>query len=146
MSGSAPLPPSGDGGPSAPPERQAKEAGPGLCWLGDYELLEEIGRGGMGVVFRARQASLDRIVAVKMILAGPFASRDAIRRFQIEAKAAGRLRHPNIVEVHEMGESEGHFFFSMDYVPGQSLSALLASGPLPPQRAARYVQIGRAHV
>lgn len=109
--------------------------------LGDYELLEEIGRGGMGVVYRARQISLDRIVAVKMILGGPFASERSIRRFQIEVKAAARLRHPNIVPVHENGKEDGCFYYSMDYVAGPSLAELARYGSLSPRQAARYVRI-----
>jgi len=97
--------------------------------FGNYELLAEIGRGGMGVVFRARQTDLDRIVAVKMILVNRLADEDDIRRFYQEAQAAGRLRHQNIVGIHEVGEVNGQHFFSMDCVEGPSLAELLAAGP-----------------
>ena len=97
--------------------------------FGRFELLEELGRGGMGVVFRARQTDLNRIVAIKMILVNRLASQDHIRRFYQEAQAAGRLSHPNIVGIHEVGEVHGQHFFSMDCVNGVDLKALLAAGP-----------------
>lgn len=107
--------------------------------LGDYELLEQIGQGGMGVVFRARQVRLDRIVALKTIRSGSLASQREIVRFQTEAEAAAELDHPAIVPVFEVGESEGTHFFSMGYVDGISLGEKLHEGPLLPQEAAELV-------
>jgi predicted Ser/Thr protein kinase len=107
--------------------------------FGDYELLAEIGRGGMGVVYRARQTNLDRLVALKMILPGELASDDDLRRFHTEAEATARLQHPGIVRVHEVGEVDGRLFYSMDYIDGSSMAKLLASGPLPGRTAARHL-------
>ena len=109
--------------------------------FGDYELLEEIARGGMGVVYRARQISLNRTVALKMILSGQFASKQEVFRFRAEAEAAANLRHPNIVAIHETGEQEGRHYFSMDYVRGRNLAETAAEGPLPARRVARYASI-----
>jgi len=110
-----------------------------LRTVGGYELLEVIARGGMGVVYRARQIRLNRIVAVKMILAGQFAREADLERFRIEAEAAANLHHPNIVPVYETGEHEGEQYFSMEYVNGQSLAARVTSGPLSPEEAVRIV-------
>jgi len=111
-----------------------------LAQFGDYELLEVIGRGGMGIVHKARQISLNRIVALKTILTGRFASRDDVERFRREAQAAGRLRHPGIVTVHEVGEHDSHHFFTMPYVAGTTLREKLASYPMKPREAAALVR------
>ena len=107
---------------------------------GDYELVEELGRGGMGVVYRARQLSLNREVAVKMIL-DPAASHAALRRFQAEAEAAARLDHPNIVPVYDVGDMEGRPFFSMCLIEGETLAERLKRGPVPQREAARIVAL-----
>jgi len=113
--------------------------------IGDYELLEEVGRGGMGVVFRARQISLNREVAVKMILRGRLASDIDHSRFLSEASSTARLQHPNIVPVYEVGDIDGRPFFSMKYIDGETLSDKLVDGPMPEREAAEMmVAISRA--
>jgi serine/threonine-protein kinase len=109
------------------------------CQLGDYELLEELGRGGMGVVYRAHQKSLSREVAVKLILRGKLASETERRRFRAEAEAAAGLDHPGIVPVYEVAEVEGQLLFSMQYVSGQTLSQRLAAGPMPARPTAELM-------
>lgn len=107
--------------------------------FGDYDLLEEIGRGGMGIVYKARQRSLNRFVALKMILNGELATPEDLARFRTEAQAAAHLEHPNIVPVYNAGEHDGQAYFSMRLVEGQTLAALLARGPMRPRDAARYL-------
>ncbi len=107
--------------------------------FGPYELIREVGRGGMGVVYEAKQRGLDRSVAVKMILAGHLASPEIIRRFQAEAKAAARLRHSNIVHIHDVGRVGGQDFFAMEYIEGQSLEKPIADGPVEAHFAVRLI-------
>ena len=132
------------GGPSAVPSIQDPAPNtpysPSKACFGDYELLEEIAHGGMGVIYRARQISLKRIVAVKMLLFGQFAGKTAFDRFRAEAETTARLQHPNIVAIHGIGETDGQPYFSMDYVAGRNLADLVRERPLPAHQAAGYVR------
>jgi WD40 repeat protein len=123
----SPCPPAG---PASPPRPQV----PG------YEILGELGRGGMGVVYQARQVKLDRLVALKMILAGGHAGEQELRRFQSEAEAVARLQHPNVVQIYEVSEQDGLPYFSLEFCPGGSLEKKLDGTPLPPQQAAQLVE------
>lgn len=107
--------------------------------FGKYELLGEIGRGGMGVVYKARQKDLDRIVAIKMILSSHLATPEQVQRFYAEARATARLHDPNIVAIHDVGEHCGQHYFAMEYVAGPSLAELVRRGMLPAKEAARHL-------
>jgi WD40 repeat protein/tRNA A-37 threonylcarbamoyl transferase component Bud32 len=115
-------------------------APPPMSRLAEYELLEEIGRGGMGVVFKARHVRLGRIVALKMILGGALARPDDLQRFETEAAAAAQLQHVNIVALYEVGAFENQPYFSMEYISGTSLAERVVLGPLPGRRAAAYLE------
>lgn len=108
--------------------------------FGDYDLIHEIARGGMGVVYKARQRTLNRPVALKMILAGQFAGEADIQRFHTEAEAAAQLDHPGIVPIFEIGQHGGQHYFSMGYIDGESFAQKLSDGPLPPRDAAVLVK------
>jgi len=105
-----------------------------------YEIVDELGRGGMGVVYKARQVRLDRTVALKMILAGSHAGREALARFYAEAAAVAGLQHPNVVQIHEVGEQEGQPYFSMEFVDGPSLDRKLAATPQPIRPAVQLIE------
>jgi WD40 repeat protein len=105
-----------------------------------YEVLRELGRGGMGVVYLARQVKLDRLVALKMVLSGAHAGANDRVRFRTEALAVARLRHPNIVQIHDVGEHDGLPYFSLEFCPGGSLAQRLAGTPMPPGEAAALVE------
>jgi WD40 repeat protein/tRNA A-37 threonylcarbamoyl transferase component Bud32 len=119
------------------------DAGPGpgtrVRYIGDYEILEGPYKGGMGIVYKARQMSLDRIVALKLIKRGELARTDEVERFHITARLAANLEHPGIVRIFEIGKHEGQHYLSMAFVAGESLASRVSRGPLPPDEAARLM-------
>src|SRR5262249_20867906 len=121
----------------APREAVPLRAAPAIS---GYELVGELGRGGMGVVYRARQLRLNRPCALKMILAGAHATPDAAARFLAEAAAVAKLQHPHIVQIFHIDEHDGFPYFEMEYVGGGSLAARLDGTPRPPREAARLVE------
>ncbi|GAB5443257.1 MAG: serine/threonine-protein kinase [Fuerstiella sp.] len=132
------------------PSKRAAESSAIGSTISGFQLLEEVGRGGMGVVYRAYQESLDRVVALKMIPNAAFAASTDLARLRAEALAAARLNHPNIVPVYEVGEHNGHPWFSMQYIEGRTLADRIAHGPMPPEQAVRLLlpiveAIGSAH-
>src|SRR5206468_3467223 len=105
-----------------------------------YEILGLLGRGGMAVVFKARQVELNRIVALKMILGGAHSSAEEVARFRAEAEAVARLQHPNLVQIYDIGQQEGELFLSLEYVEGGNLHEHLAGQPQPARPSAELIE------
>jgi tetratricopeptide (TPR) repeat protein len=125
---------------SLPAAPEADWVEPPLPELPDHEVLDRLGRGGMGIVYRARDVRLGRIVALKMLAEARYATRERVERFLDEARAVARLRHPHIVAIHAMGEHEGRPYLSLEYLDGGSLADRLAAGPMAPRPAAELVE------
>jgi predicted Ser/Thr protein kinase len=132
------MPPTG--APTTQPAPQELPSPAGRVAVAGYEVLGVLGKGGMGIVYKARQLGLDREVALKMILHAEHAGEEERQRFRTEALAVARLHHPNIVQVHEVGECQGLEYFSMEYCPGGNLADKMDGKPWEPKRAARLVE------
>ena len=127
-------------GQDTEPAGAAAERGPETVSVPGYEIEGVLGRGGMGVVYKARHLALKRTVALKMVLAGGHAGPQELARFRIEAEAVARLQHPNIVQIHEVGEADGHPYCALEFVEGGNLASKLDGKPLPAREAARLVE------
>src|SRR5438876_11031913 len=133
------MPATAHDGASASQDKKTARAADLLGELGDYELLEEIGRGGQGVVFRAGQKTLNRTVALKVISLGQWASKAHVKRFRRDAEAAASLEHPGIVPIHEVGERDGQCYFSMKFVEGGQLDEVARRAPMSIRQAAELI-------
>src|SRR5262245_51802234 len=127
-------------GPATEPAGTGPGRARGAIAVPGYEIEAVLGRGGMGVVYKARHLALKRTVALKMVLAGGHAGPSELARFRIEAEAAARLQHPNIVQIHEVGEADGHPYCALEFVEGGNLAKKIAGKPLPARDAARLVE------
>ncbi|HBI42807.1 MAG TPA: hypothetical protein DDY78_08105, partial [Planctomycetales bacterium] len=136
------TPATGDGGTiaQAAPSASALVAAPSMIRVPGYEILGELGRGGMGVVYKARQLGLNRLVAIKMILSGDYAAAGDLARFRLEAEAVAKLQHPNIVQVYAIDEVDGKPYFCLEFVNGGPLQKKFAGNPQPPRQAAHLIE------